>query len=169
MKELIEKLKQILGCVSEEDVKEANELADKILAVVEPQLHRVSAQEIYNIVYGKYPDVDILLWDDEYYLPSLENWKIVLETARDWASKTLPPYKKNRFDCENFALAIWAKVAWGWQINPIGIAIGAGHAFLLFLAYEGNKIVPHTYEPQNKGVIVLDPPYLIVGRTVILG
>jgi len=169
MKELIEKLKQILGCVSEADIEEANAIVDEILVIVKSQLHRISDQELYNYLVGKYPNVDIQLWDEEYYLPPLAEWKLVLEDVAMWARNNLPEYKRNRFNCENFALATWFRVAWVYMINSIGIAIGGGHAFNLIVAYEDGKVVPHTYEPQSKGKIVFDPPHLIIDRTVILG
>jgi len=164
MKELIEKLKQILGCVSEEDVREANELADKILIELTAE-HKVSAQEVYNILYAKYPNVDLQLWDANYYLLPLDDWKEVLDDVR----VGLPDYLKDKFDCENFAIVTSARVALNYLINSCGIAVGGGHAFNLILAYENGKIVPHTYEPQSTGKIEFDLPYLVVDRTVILG
>jgi len=164
MKELIEKLKQILGCVSEEDVREANELADKILIELTSE-HKVSAQEVYNILYAKYPNVDLQLWDANYYLLPLDDWKEVLDDVR----VGLPDYLKDKFDCENFAIVTSARVALNYLINSCGIAVGGGHAFNLILAFENGKIVPHTYEPQTKGKIEFDLPYLVVDRTVILG
>jgi len=169
MNELIEKLKQILGCVSGGDLAEANELADEILAVVSPTIYKVSAQEVYNVLVGKYPNADILLWDEEYYLAPLEEWKLVLEDVAIWARKHLPVYKKNKFNCENFALAVWFRVAWVYMLNSLGIATGAGHGFNLIVAYEDGKIVPHTYDLRSKGEITLDLPWLVVDRTVILG
>ena len=165
MKELIEKLKQILGCVSEEDVKEANELVDKILSKVCSSEHKVSAQEVYNILYAKYPNVDLQIWDSNYYLLPISEWIEVLEDVR----VGLPDYLKDKFDCENFALITQARVALNYMINSCGTAVGGGHGFNLILAYEDGKIVPHTYEPQTKGKIIFDLPHLVIDRTVILG
>lgn len=164
MKELIEKLKQILGCVSGADLEEAHAVADEILVELTAE-HKVSAQEVYNILYGKYPNVDLQIWDANYYLLSLDEWKIVLDDVR----QGLPAYLKDRFDCDNYAIVTSARVSLNYMINSCGIAVGAGHAFNLILAYEDGKVVPHTYEPQSTGEIVFDPPHLIVSRTVILG
>ena len=166
MKELIEKLKRILQCLQEDDlIEEANAVADEILELLTFAEYKVSAQEVYNILYAKYPTVDLQLWDENYYILPLDEWKMVLEDARDG----LPAYLKDRFDCENFAIVTSARVALNYMINSCGIAVGAGHAFNLILAYEDGKVVPRTYEPQSKGGIVFDPKELIVSRTVILG
>ena len=165
MKELIEKLKQILGCVSGYDLLVANAIADEILSKVCSSEHKVSAQEVYNILYAKYPNVDLQIWDSNYYLLPLSEWIEVLEDVR----VGLPTYLKDKFDCENFAIVTSARVALNYLINSCGIAVGNGHAFNLILAYEDGKIVPHTYEPQTKGKIIFDQPHLVIDRTVILG
>jgi len=165
MKELIEKLKVILGCVGEKDLQEANAIADIILEVVSRKEYKVKAQEVYNILVGKYPNVDIQLWDENYYILPLTEWKPVLEEVR----YSLPDYLKDKFDCENFAIVTSARVALNYMINSCGIGVGGGHAFNLILAYEGGEVIPHTYEPQSKGEIIFDPPHLIIDRTVILG
>ena len=165
MKELIEKLKQILGCVSAEDLKEANAIADILLAVVSKTEHRIKAQEVYDILHAKYPNVNLQIWDENYYLLPLTEWKAVLEEVR----YSLPDYLKDKFDCDNYAIVTSGRVALNYMINSCGIAVGAGHAFNVILAYENGKVVSHTYEPQSTGEIVFDPSYLIVERTVILG
>ncbi len=89
----------------------------------------------------------IYLWDKHYYYVSHEDWgKIFSDVLLN-----LPKYTKEKFDCDNFAFLVAARIAEKYQINCCGIVMGShrnGHAFNIFLSDAGLFYL----EPQNGSV-----------------
>jgi len=94
-----------------------------------------------------------LALDQVYYLTSEANFLNIV--AWDWVDTY--EYRKERFDCENFAFLFKAQVDLFFQLNQVGLVIdyNSGHAYNLVL-YPNGKV--QVLEPQS------DALYIWTGR-----
>ena len=87
----------------------------------------------------------VYLWDYNYWHVSLEDWGKVLKDV----VFGMPKYTTDKFDCENFAMLVSARVSERYLLNTCGIAIGQSpwgeHGYNL-LVYEDGLIY---FEPQT--------------------
>ena len=92
------------------------------------------------------------LWDYSYYYISLEDWGKVLQDI----CLNMPKYSTDKFDCENFAMLISARVSERYQLNTCGIAIGQSpwgeHGYNLLIEEQGLIY----FEPQNGEFIPIE-------------
>ena len=92
------------------------------------------------------------LWDLNYWFISLEDWGKVLRDV----CLGMPKYTADKFDCENFAMLVSAKVSERYQLNTCGIAIGKSpfgeHGYNL-LIHKDNLIY---FEPQTGDYIPIE-------------
>ena len=91
----------------------------------------------------------VYLWDYNYWHVSLEDWGKVLKDVLFG----MPKYTTDKFDCENFAMLVSARVSERYQLNTCGIAIGQSpwgeHGYNL-LVHEDGLIY---FEPQDGNFI----------------
>ena len=110
----------------------------------------------------------LYLWDWSYWYVSLEDWG---EIFRD-VLLNLPKYSR-RFDCENFALLVLARVTERYGLNTCGVAVGESpfgeHGYNLFAADVDGKLKLFILEPQNGMVYPVSEPEGYKPRLVILG
>ena len=104
------------------------------------------------------------IWDYTYWYVSLEDWGKVLKDV----VFGMPKYTTDKFDCENFAMLVSARVSERYQLNTCGVAIGQSpfgeHGFNL-LVTETDMIY---FEPQTGDYIpVTDGGYK--AHTVLFG
>lgn len=95
------------------------------------------------------------LWDNSYWCVSLEDWKRIFDDVR----RGLPAYVAEKFDCEDFAVVVTARVLERYELNTCGFAAGQSplgyHGFNLFVAPDGDGFKLHVLEPQTGEI---DPP-----------
>jgi len=105
------------------------------------------------------------LWDYNYWYISLEDWGKVLKDVLFG----MPKYTTDKFDCENFAMLVSARVSERYHINTCGIAIGKSpfgyHGYNLLVYEEGLMI----FEPQNGMFYSIDNPEGYKPELVIFG
>lgn len=105
------------------------------------------------------------LWDGQYYYVKHENWgKIFADVLLN-----LPKYTTDKFDCEDFALLVTARVLEKYKLNTCGIAIGDSpmgyHGFNIFLSELGLFYL----EPQNGDVFFVKENSGYKADLVIMG
>lgn len=90
----------------------------------------------------------VILWDRRFYCVSHSDWGRVFGDVL----LNMPKYTADKFDCENFALLVTARVAEKYRLNSCGIAIGDSpwgyHGYNIFLSDAGLFYL----EPQNGDV-----------------
>lgn len=100
-----------------------------------------------------------IFWDGKFRYTDLETWKKIIDT--DWANWMI--YRKEFYDCDNFAMSFKARMAEVWGINGVAIALGwvydaksgeevGYHAFNVIIVQEEGNPVLYIYEPQNDGL-----------------
>lgn len=104
------------------------------------------------------------LWDTQYYFVSLIGWNRIF-----WdVLKNMPRYISDKFDCDNYALQLMARVNMKYKLNGCGLVIGevpnGYHAWNIFVA----PIGLYYYEPQTGQVIEIGTENY-VGREVFWG
>lgn len=106
-----------------------------------------------------------ILWDRRYYCVSHSDWGKVFGDVL----LNMPKYTKDKFDCENFALLVSARVAEKYKLNSCGIAIGDSpwgrHGFNIFLSDVGLFYL----EPQNGDVFPIEEDSGYKADLVIFG
>lgn len=97
----------------------------------------------------------IYLWDNTYWVVSLEDWKKIFDDVLN----NMPLYTAERFDCDKFAMLCASRIYERYQLNTCAVAEGQSpvgeHAFNLFVSWENDKLTPHVLEPQSG---LIDPP-----------
>lgn len=77
------------------------------------------------------------LWDNIYCYVRHEDWGKIFKDVL----LNMPKYTSDKFDCENFAMLVSARVSEKYRLNTCGIAIGEGlggrHGFNIFLSESG--------------------------------
>ena len=92
-------------------------------------------------------NVEHIFDDDEYYFANEEGWLSILGKV-----KFHPKYKKDRFDCDNFADMVRVYMAENYGLNGCGKAYGhipEYHCFNVLLIPNGYI----EYEPQTKEIV----------------
>ena len=105
------------------------------------------------------------LWDGNYWYVSHEDWgKVFTDVLLN-----LPKYITDKFDCEDFALLVSARVLERYKLNTCGIAIGDSpwgyHGFNIFLSEEGLFYL----EPQTGDVYPITEDSGYLAHIVIIG
>lgn len=107
----------------------------------------------------------LYLWDHRYYRVSHEDWGKIFEDVL----LNMPKYSAGKFDCENFALLVSARVCSKYRLNTCGIAIGQSphgyHGFNIFLSERGLFYL----EPQTGDVYPVAGDSGYKAEIVILG
>lgn len=99
--------------------------------------------------------------DQKYKVLTLDEWKQIIRSDTLNITKK---WKKDVFDCDNFAITFNAHCAEYYEVNTAGIAIGtikhAGtlknlgkHAYNILAVKENNELVLYLYEPQTDGLV----------------
>jgi hypothetical protein len=85
-----------------------------------------------------------ILLDGAYYVASKQDMRAVIES--DQTDKR--PYKKNTYDCENFALSFMAGVQKEYGLTNVGLVIdwSGGHSYNM-IVYDNGEV--DLYEPQS--------------------
>lgn len=108
--------------------------------------------------------------DERYKVLTLDKWCQIIESD---TLNVVRKWKKDVFDCDNFAIAFSAHCAEYYEVNSAGIAIGTvrdadtlekvgKHAYNILAVKEDEELVLYLYEPQTDGLAK-------AGRQVKLG
>jgi len=119
----------------------------------------VSHMQLYHAVMLQVGAAPVML-DSRYKVLTLDEWERiiqsdVLDSTKEW--------KKDVFDCDNFAIAFSAHCAEYYEVNSAGIAIGTvrdadtleevgKHAYNILAVKENDELVLYLYEPQTDGL-----------------
>jgi len=110
-------------------------------------------------------------WDRKYKYTTLDCWKKIIEI--DWADERL--YKKEVFDCDNFAFLFASRVTEWFDLNGAGISLGTlrdpktdtflgWHAWVIFIADDkGEKKLINLETQTDKWVEIKK------GRPIVIG
>jgi len=107
---------------------------------------------------------DVMLLDNWYKVVDLNTWKEIIQS--DVLNLT-KKWKKEVFDCDNFAITFVGHVNELYEINSVGIALGrvydansnkliGYHAFNVIVVKEGKDLEIYVYEPQTDGLAKAD-------------
>ena len=171
---LREYLCQLLGCgdcseVEEQLVQchEANAVLDDALTNAQetirqlelivphptpPKIDLVAQRDslwVQSVIDSMKLNIQRLPLDQTYYLTNQSNFLNIV--AWDWVDGY--EYRKEKFDCENFAFLFKAHIDLYFNLNQVGLVISyrAGHAFNMVIYADGNVAL---LEPQNDVVWV---------------
>ena len=88
--------------------------------------------------------------DANFYAVPWETWQLILEYSNVEAGT----YRKDRYDCDDFAVALRAAVSRKLGLNSVGLVfdISGRHAYSALLVTNPTRIV--FLEPQNDKVVV---------------
>lgn len=104
----------------------------------------MTAEEAFSILHKLH--IKTIMIDDEllYYLTE-GDWLPILKEA----SANLPQYQPDRFDCDNFSIAVIAHISEKYRLNSCGMARGESpggyHAWNVIVTEHGPKF----FEPQT--------------------
>ena len=101
-----------------------------------------------------------MLLDLWYKVVDLNTWKEIIQSD---TLNSIKKWKRDVFDCDNFAIVFMAHVEELYEINSVGLAIGkiydansnklvGYHAFNVIVVKEGNDLEVYLYEPQTDGL-----------------
>lgn len=102
---------------------------------------------VHDIVLLFPPETTQIFDDNEYYFTDEKGWLSILDKM-----KLSPKYKKDRFDCDNFADLVRAYLSENYGLNGCGKAYGhvpEYHCFNVLLVPNGYII----YEPQTREIV----------------
>ncbi len=75
-----------------------------------------------------------ILWDGQYYYLSLVDWRDLFTREL----KNMPAYTVDKFDCEDYAILLVARILERYKINGCGIAVGESplgeHGYNVFVS-----------------------------------
>ena len=136
---------------------------------------------LYATVIDQLRCVPILL-DRRYRVTTLDKWKEIIESD---TLNEIKKWKKDVFDCDNFALAMVAHVNEVYELNSIGFAIGTvkkpstleevgKHAYNVIAAKDNGKLTLYILEPQNDEIVLATPKarlrnYIYETEVVVFG
>ncbi|NPA98167.1 MAG: hypothetical protein GXO43_02200 [Crenarchaeota archaeon] len=118
---------------------------------------KMSYDEVDKILQSEIPanvEVGALLMDDSYYIPS----KALFEAVDRTGVQKFLEYRKDVFDCDDFAWAFKAYASEAFLLNSVGFVVGKVrmpngeeglHAWNIALVEEHGKTVVYTVEPQT--------------------
>jgi len=98
--------------------------------------------------------------DEKYKVLTLDEWNQIIQSDTLNVAKK---WKKDVFDCDNFAIAFSAHCAEYYEVNSAGIAVGkvrdadtleevGKHAYNILAVKENEELVLYLYEPQTDGL-----------------
>lgn len=101
------------------------------------------------------------LLDEKYYYTDISGWRKIISSD---PINVVKKWKKDRFDCDNFATTFSSHVAEFFGLNTAGIAIGyvydsntlellGRHAYNILLVRNGDKDELWLYEPQTDEMV----------------
>uniref|UniRef100_A0A6M3IRL2 Agglutinin C-terminal domain-containing protein n=1 Tax=viral metagenome TaxID=1070528 RepID=A0A6M3IRL2_9ZZZZ len=127
------------------------------------------AAALHVVIRTDLPDAKIETWDNEFYLPTEED---CIEIIQD-VCVNMPPYRKDRRDCENFAINFVARVNEKYALNNFYIAVGASpqgrHGYIYWAATAPDgRIVRYILEPQTADIWEYDLAKGYIPDTLIL-
>lgn len=110
--------------------------------------YEISWQELAAMIKDKGMTMPCWLFDSRYYFISHEDWGMVFADVL----LNMPRYTTQKFDCEDFALLVKARVSERYQLNTVAVIIGDSpggrHGFNMFLSEQGLFLL----EPQTGDV-----------------
>jgi len=139
-------------------------LLAKLLYKLIKRVFRVEGEKVSWIVINtKLTSVlgcDTMLLDSWYKVVDLDTWKEIIQS--DLLNLT-KKWKKEVFDCDNFAITFVGHVSELYEINSVGIALGkvydassnklvGYHAFNVIVVKEDKDLGIYVYEPQTDGL-----------------
>ena len=121
------------------------------------KLYEISKLELWNKLEAEFRWKSIKLDDNKYFYVCWEDWDKILMNVQS----SLPSYKEDKFDCDNFADLIKVRVAERFEVNVCARVDGntylGRHAWNMF--FDGDTF--HQLESQQKGAVFErdDPRY----------
>ncbi len=152
-----------------------NQLEDKSITfrrmAFQPSKTKYNKETILNFLKVQTGQSNIYsMFDDDYYITSIENWKTIAE--KDLLN--LQKYLQPTLDCDKYARMFQIKVSIIYGLNSCATATGncikedgstVRHAFNFILAQSNGILNAYIYEPQTdafklfkKGDTILDNP-----------
>jgi len=132
-------------------------LAKRLLkSNVKVKVYKISSNALGVLLSQSTSKVTMLLYDGVIQYTDFETFKKIIDV--DW-TKYLEYHLEN-FDCDNFATTFASHVNEFWNLNNVGVAIGAikdyktgkikgYHAWNVFLAKTTRDARIYVYEPQT--------------------
>lgn len=130
------------------EVKEENERLKQVVPYPPPpKIENISQKDtawVQQVLDGMNLNIQRLPLDQTYYLCSQTDFLNIV--AWDWVDTY--EYRKETFDCENFAFLFKARMDLFFGLNQVGLVVdyGAGHAYNIVL-YPNGKV--QILEPQS--------------------
>ena len=130
----------------------------------------LAGSQVDTLIKRELPSAQqIYLWDNDYYIVSLEDWGKVFQDVL----LNMPKYTAEKYDCENAAMLATARVNEKYQLNTCGIAIGASpfgeHGYNVFVAMVNDRVQCYILEPQNGLVYDAKEDSGYLPRLIIMG
>jgi len=123
-------------------------LTDKVKPKPKFKEFLTSAYSVTSLIQSKGMTMPCYCFDSKYYYVSHEDWGVIFADVL----MNMPAYISQKFDCEDFAILVKARVNERWKLNTVAVIIGdtpAGrHGFNMFLSDEGLFLL----EPQTGDV-----------------
>ena len=115
-----------------------------------------SRDEVYRAVMRRAPRLQCVLWDDDYWAISEAAWRTFLEYSQVDKKR----YRRDRFDCTEFAKALVGEIALKFDNNGLGIVgdYSAAHAYCCALVNTNGTLDVVFVEPQSDGFRVGKTP-----------
>ncbi len=108
--------------------------ANPPLSLAPPRI--IGGEDVRRLLERRLPaGVELLLLNRFYYVPTFPESLALIQ----WHERDLPPYDRNLYECEDFALWFCARLRRVYQVKHAAVVIdlSMGHAYNLFLEPEG--------------------------------
>jgi len=126
--------------------------------------YEIASSQLFNRLQGLGLK-NLFLWDARYWYVSHEDWGKIFEDVL----LNLPKYTTDKFDCEDFAMLVTARVLEKYKLNTCGIAIGQSpmgyHGFNIFFSNWGF----HYLEPQTGDIYSITENSGYKAKIIIMG
>lgn len=139
-------------------------LIAKLLYKLLKRAFRVEGEMVFNSVINtklvSTLGCKTMLLDLWYKVADLNTWKEIIQSD---TLNLIKKWKRDVFDCDNFAIVFVGHVNELYEINSVGLAIGrvydvntgkfvGYHAFNVIVVKEGDDLEVYVYEPQTDGL-----------------
>ena len=102
-----------------------------------------TAPTLISMIKSKGMTMPCYCFDNKYYYVSHEDWGVIFADVL----LNMPAYTTQKFDCEDFAILVKARVSERYKLNTVAVIIGGTpfgrHGFNMFFS--------------DKGLFLLDP------------
>jgi len=125
------------------------------------QRYSVTAKTLDTLIRKQIGKCNRMLFDEVYYYTTIDSFR---EMANKDELNSWMEWKRDWYDCDNFAISFAAHMTEIWRLNCAGIAIGVtldrktkkvtgAHAYNIVLADANGKPTLYVYEPQTDKIV----------------